>query len=162
MQERMIETVAIPDERKAVVIGKNGSTKKAIEQKTHTTLTLNEVVEIAGDSLDVLTAREVVKAIGRGFSPHRALLLCNEDYQLYLVSLSLTPKSLRTVKARIIGRGGRTRKKIETYTGAYVSVYGKTIGLIGTYEQIAKAKTAVTMLLEGKPHAAVYRWLAQK
>jgi ribosomal RNA assembly protein len=162
MRERMIETVAIPDERKAVLIGKNGSTKKAIEQKTHTSITLNEVVEIEGESLDVLTACEVVKAIGRGFSPHHALLLCNEEYQLYLVSLTLTPKSRRTVKARIIGRAGRTRKKIETYTGAFVSVYGKTIGLIGTYEQIEKAKAAVTMLLEGKSHAAVYRWLAQK
>ncbi len=64
----MIELVRIPEQRKGALIGKNGSVKKELEKKTHTSLTVGDDVEIDGEALDVLKAKEIVKAIGRGFA----------------------------------------------------------------------------------------------
>ena len=44
-------------------------------------------------------------------------------------------------------------------TGANVSVYGRTVSLLGEYEEVAEAKRAVEMLLEGSMHATVYKFL---
>ena len=38
---------------------------------------------------------------------------------------------IERIKSRIIGEGGRVRKNIEDLSGAKVSVYGRTVALIG-------------------------------
>ena len=66
------------------------------------------------------------------------------------------------VKGRIIGRAGRARKNIEELTDTNISVYGKTVGIIGTAENTALARKAVESLLSGSMHSTVYRWLSKK
>ena len=51
---------------------------------------------------------------------------------------------------------------IESLTETYISVYGKTIALIGGVEAVAMSRQAVEMLLEGAPHGNVYKWLEDK
>ncbi len=63
------------------------------------------------------------------------------------------------LKGRVIGAEGRTRSLIESLTGVTLSIYGKTISILGTYEEVNDAKRAVDMLLSGKPHSGVYRFL---
>ena len=48
---------------------------------------------------------------------------------------------------------------IEELTGAYMSVYGNTVAVIGDSLQIEVARRAVDMLLSGSEHAAVYHFL---
>ncbi|HOP09732.1 MAG TPA: KH domain-containing protein, partial [Candidatus Methanofastidiosa archaeon] len=67
--------------------------------------------------------------------------------------------SLHRMKGRLIGQEGKTRRNIEENTGVFVSVFGKTVSLLGTFDEVFDAKKAVDMLLEGKPHSAVYRYL---
>ena len=51
---------------------------------------------------------------------------------------------------------------IEELSESYISVYGKSVSIIGTAESAAIAKRAVEALLSGSTHASVYTWLERK
>ena len=51
---------------------------------------------------------------------------------------------------------------IEELSESYISVYGKSVSVIGTAESAAMAKRAVEALLRGSTHANVYKWLENK
>ena len=159
----MIELIKIPEQRKPVLIGKDGSVKKGIENRTKTRITVKEDVSIEGDPIDVMKAKEVVKAIGRGFSSDKAMLLVNDDYQLHTISLSReTRNTIKRIMARVIGKEGSARKKIEQGTGVVISVCGKTVSIIGIGEDIGKAIAAIEDLLSGRSHAYVYARLKKQ
>lgn len=112
--------------------------------------------EIDGSGLELLQAKNIIKAIGRGFSPVRAYRLLEDDQELEVIEIE---KRTDVVKSRIIGTKGRTREKIEDCTGAVVSVYGKTVSIIGGWEQIKNAKIAIEMIINGAMHKSVYNFL---
>lgn len=160
----------IPHERVAVLIGKQGEVKKNIEADTKTQIKVDSLegdIFIYGkDALGLYTAREMIMSIGRGFNPEIAKLLLKQDYVFESIGLNeYTGKSKNTLlrlKGRVIGKDGRSRKLIEELSEAYISVYGKTVGIIGTAESASMAKRAVEALLKGSTHASVYKWLEQK
>jgi ribosomal RNA assembly protein len=159
----------IPKERIAVLIGKKGETKKEIESVTKSKLTVDSNegdVFISGeDGLGLYNAREVIKAVGRGFNPEVALLLLKPDYvfeALNIKEYAKTRNSELRLKGRVIGKDGKCRKTIEELTECYVSVYGKSIGIIGEAEGVANARYAIDSLLKGSTHANVYKYLEKK
>jgi len=160
----------IPKERVAALIGKKGETKKEIEKATKTKLDIDSVegdVFVTGeDSLGLFISREVVLATGRGFNPEISLLLLKPDYVLEVIDIrDYSGKSKDTIlrlKGRVIGREGKSRRLIEELSECYLSVYGKTISIIGTAEQAIVAKQAVELLLKGANHASVYKFLEKK
>ena len=159
----------IPKERIAVLIGKEGITKKHIESSTKIKLKIDskegDVFLEGEDALGLYSAREVVKAIGRGFNPEIALLLLKQDYMFEMINMLdyiKSKNSMIRLKGRVIGAEGRSRKTIEELTETYISVYGKTIGIIGFSENVAIAKKAVESLLSGSPHSSVYKWLEKR
>ncbi|AHF80057.1 KH domain-containing protein [Thermococcus paralvinellae] len=169
------EFVRIPKERIGVLIGKKGSTKKKIEEITKTRIEVDSETgevfisstEKTDDPLAVWKARDVVMAIGRGFSPERAFRLFNEGEVLEIINLSdiiigNEKNALPRIRGRIIGRKGRTREIIEEMSGASVSVYGKTVAIIGNPIQVEIAKTAIEKLAKGSPHGTVYKYLERR
>ena len=70
--------------------------------------------------------------------------------------------TLLRLKGRVIGKDGKSRQLIEELSEAYVSVYGKTVCIIGTAESASMAKRAVEYLLQGSTHASVYKWLENR
>ena len=161
-----MQYVRIPEERIKVLIGSGGETKRQLESRTKCKIAVegNEV-SVEGEPAREWIAKDVVHAIGRGFNPEKAVLLLNDDYTFVLIELddyTTTAKSLETKRGRIIGEKGRTRKFIERTSGAFVSVYGKTVGILGSFESVELAKEAVTLLLSGATHSSVYRLLERK
>lgn len=160
----------IPKERIAVLIGKSGEIKKQIEEETHSKIFIDSKegdVRITGhDSLGLFSAREMIKAIGRGFSPEIAMLILKSDYAFELLNitdyLGKSQKKMTRLKARVIGTEGKTRKHIEEITETNLSVYGKTIGIIGEVEHVMLARRAIETLLAGATHSSVYKWLEKK
>jgi len=160
----------IPQERVAVLIGKNGEVKKNIEEDTKTQIKIDSLegdIFIYGeDALGLYTAREVTRSIGRGFNPEIAKLLLKQDYVFEYIGLNefagKSKNTLLRLKGRVIGKEGRSRKLIEELSEAYISVYGKSISIIGTAESSSIAKRAVGALLRGSTHATVYKWLENK
>jgi ribosomal RNA assembly protein len=168
-EENYSQDVKMPKERIAVLIGAKGETKLELEKALNVTLDINsqegDVIISGPVSLDLLIAKDVVKAIARGFNPEIAKSLIKEDTFLEIISLTdYSPHrnhQLR-LKGRVIGRGGRTRGLIEEYTGCRISIYGKTVGIIGEGEMLRTARKAVDALLTGSPHAFVYKWLEKQ
>jgi ribosomal RNA assembly protein len=155
-----METVLVTEERKAAVIGKDGRTKSQIERATHTRISVTDFVSIEGEPIDVLMAVNIVTAISRGFSPKDAMLLMDEEYGLDIISLKgETKKSEKRLMARVIGSGGASKKVIQEETGAKLSIYGKTVSIIGKPDEISSAREAVELLLKGKTHAYVFKRL---
>lgn len=155
----MIEIVRIPDERKSVVIGSKGTVKRKIEKRTETVVDIGDVVKISGeDPLMVLKAKDIVLAIARGFSPANAYKLLEEEKELHVISLDgETVKKRQRLVGRVIGRDGATKKRIEQDTGAAISIQGKTLSIIGTFEELGPAEEAVAELLSGKTHSYAYK-----
>src|SRR3989344_4413495 len=157
------QELKIPVDRVAILIGKNGEVKKKIEKKMHVHIDIHseegDVIVSGEDSVAVYETLSIVKAIGRGFNPEIAELLFDENNTLELITISdfsgNSQKKLLRLRGRVIGQEGKSRKMIESLTETYISVYGKTIALIGGVQ-------AVEMLLEGAPHGNVYKWLEDK
>jgi len=167
--------VKIPQERIGALIGPDGRVKARIEKKLSVMLQIDSEtgdVEIAlspeaQDPSFLLRAKEVVTAIGRGFSSERAfVLLEDEEATLTVIDLrELVGRSqadMKRLKGRVIGQNGKTRQIIEELTEAKISVYGHTISILGTLDQSEVAKEAIYMLLEGNQHRTVYRFLNRK
>ena len=73
----------IPQERVAVLIGKNGQVKKEIETDTKTQIKIDslegDIFVYGNDALGLYTAREVIRSIGRGFNPEISKLLWKQQ-----------------------------------------------------------------------------------
>jgi len=154
----MIKKVGVPKERTGVLIGKNGATKREIEARTKTHIEIDDEVTIEG-GLGVLDAENIAKAIARGFTPEHAMQLVEEDKTLCIINLPKNKKSLSRTRARIIGKQGKSRKNIERLTGSDIVVYGRTVSIIGTYENVEYAREAVEKLIKGSKHSNVFRYL---
>lgn len=158
----------IPKDRIAVLIGKKGEIKTQIEKETKTKIDVDskegDVFITGKDGLGLFVAREVIKAIGRGFNPEIALMLLKPDYALEVISLDNfgSKNDQLRLKGRIIGKEGKARKIIEELSGAYMCVYGKTVGIVGEVTALTTARKAIEMLLQGSPHRNVYKWLEKQ
>jgi len=164
------QIVKIPKDRIGVIIGKNGKIKGEIEKRCNVSI---EIDSESGDAIisthkditevEPFKAVEIVSAIARGFSPERAYRLLGQDDIFQILDLrdyaGKSSNSMDRIKGRIIGEGGKSRRTIEDLTGTYVSVYGHTVSLIGTFDEIKLASDAVTMLSKGSNHKTVYNML---
>jgi ribosomal RNA assembly protein len=105
------------------------------------------------DTLKGMRAREVVHAIARGFSPEKALKLFDNESLMFetidLSNIARTEKDLERIRGRIIGSGGKTREFFENLTSTNISVYGKTVSLIGFPEQNTLARKGLTCSSRG-------------
>ncbi|MEM4717158.1 MAG: KH domain-containing protein [Desulfurococcaceae archaeon] len=161
----------VPPERIGVLLGHNGVVKKEIEEKTRTILTIDRdtgtvIIEPAfpdTTAFELMKAQNIVKAIGHGFSPERAFRLLEEDQILEIVDVRQyvgdKPNHLKRVLGRVIGEEGKARKILEELTGTYISIYEPYVAIIGDYETSNIAKKAVEMLVEGRMHSTVYRYV---
>ena len=155
-------TVNIPEERKAILIGRGGETKLKLEKRTYTKINVGKEVEIYGDPESELKVSDIIKAIGRGFSPAKALTLLEGDCVFDVISLKGTPNTIKRLMSRVIGSGGKAKKKIEFLTHASIEIYGKTISIIGTHREAENARHAIEMLLSGRTHNFVWRTMERK
>jgi len=161
----------VPLDRIGVLIGEKGRVKTEIMKRTRTRITVDSttgMVVIEPEAPDVppfmvMKAQEIVRAIAYGFPPEKAMKLLDEDAVLIVIDLKQyvgdAPNHLQRVKGRIIGEKGKARRTIEEMTGTYITVYDNYVAIIGDYETASIAKQAVEMLIEGRQHSTVYRYL---
>ena len=163
------QVVRIPIERVGALIGKDGATKRFLEGEMKVKLEVDSregLVTLRSDSalgVDPISATRVIEAIGRGFSPQRAKRLLDEDIALEVIDLrdyaGGSPKSLERIRGRVIGLKGKSRRVIEELTDCQLSVYGRTVAIIGEASQVRLASDAVGSLATGSQHKTVYNSL---
>ena len=163
--------IRIPADRIGALIGPGGRTKKRVEATFQVDLVIdgdtgNVEIKVKPDQSDVsvlFVVKNLIQAIGRGFSPKNAFTLMNEDYDITIIDLEdyvgNNKNAQNRVKGRIIGKEGKSRAMIEELTECLVSVYGGTVGIIGPYEMLGVAKEAVEMLINGSFHKTVWNHL---
>ena len=166
--------VRVPKNRIGVIIGPKGSTKKELERNLQCKIDVDsdsgEVIIIPNEDLVdpvlMLKSGEVIKAIGRGFTPAQALKLLNDDFYLEIIPLrqlgGTSANAIRRLRSRLIGTGGKTRKTIEEYTKVSMVILGNTVSLIGRFTSLVDAKEAINKLANGANHTSVYAWLEEK
>lgn len=168
ISEMSTEYLLIPHDRIGALIGPAGKTKAEIEKRTKTKIEVDsssgEVeIEMKGDALKFMKAHDIVKAVARGFSPENALRLLDDETILEILELKeILGKSENRMKAkrgRVIGSHGEAREEIEREAGVRISVYGKTIAIIGKPGNVENARHAVEMLLGGATHLMAYESL---
>ncbi|MEO9294819.1 MAG: KH domain-containing protein [Nitrososphaera sp.] len=165
--------IKIPRERIGALIGKGGRVKQDIEKRCGVAIEVdsedgNALItgEKPVEQMEMFKAVEIISAIARGFSPQRAMRLMEEEEAMFqAIDLhdyaGKSPSALERIKGRIIGEAGKSRRTIEGLTGAYISVYGHTIGLIGNYNEIKLATDAIDLLCRGSMHKTVYNMLQE-
>jgi ribosomal RNA assembly protein len=161
----------LPLDRIGVLLGREGSVKKEIEEKTKTLITVDTqtgsvIIEPASPSttaLELIKAQNIVRAIGYGFSPERAFRLLEDDQVLEVLDVRQyvgdKPNHVKRVLGRIIGEEGKARRILEEYTGTYISIYDHYVAIIGDYETANIAKKAIEMLIQGRMHTTVYKYI---
>ena len=162
------QVVRIPVERVGAVIGKEGATKKHLESEMGVTLSVDSregLVTVKSDSAlktDPFSATRVIEAIGRGFSPQKAKRLLDEGATLEVIDLrdyGRSANSLERIRGRVIGLRGKSRRVIEELTSCHLSVYGRTVAIIGEAGEVQLASEAVKSLATGSQHKTVYNTL---
>jgi len=160
----------VPEDRIGALIGAGGKTKRKIEHATKTKITIDsetgEVTIEGSDAFNVINAEKVCKAIARGFSPEKALLLVKDYYELRLISLreviGKSRKAIHTKKARVIGTKGSVRRRIEKETNCFVAVYGDTIALIGLENELDDAESVILDILSGAEIPTAFERLEER
>jgi ribosomal RNA assembly protein len=169
----MVFRFKIPHDRIGAMIGKQGETLKNLRDEGKVNIDVDsetgEVLIYDDEAEDTYLAyrmRDVLKAIGRGFSPDHALLLLKDEmyYEEHDIRdhVGKSNKRIMQVRSRVIGTGGKTRRLIEDLTGCLLSIKGNTVAIIGDLEGLKVASKAVTMILSGSEHSSVYSYMEKK
>jgi ribosomal RNA assembly protein len=162
--------IRIPMDRVGALIGQKGVTKKELEARTGLKIIIDSKQgEISieenktEDPLIFLKTENIIKAVGRGFSPENAMLLLNDDSDFFIFDLhdyvGKRESHLKRLKSRVIGKEGKTKKVLEDLTESKISIYGHTISIISDMEKMNILKKSIDMLLTGSKHATVYRFV---
>jgi ribosomal RNA assembly protein len=159
-----MQIIKIPSERVKALLGESGQTKDYLELRMKVSLSIDSdgSVEISGEPIDEFIAKDIVKAIGRGFAPPVALRLLSDEYGFKLIDLrdyASSDKARHRIMGRVIGENGRTKEIIKEEVNADIACFGHTVGIISSLETLDYALEAVFKLIEGSNHASVYAYL---
>jgi len=160
----------ISKDRIGVLIGKSGETKLEIENVAHCTLHIDsETGEVhakwsdESDPIIRIKLPDVIRAIGRGMAPSRAINLLEDDVHLKMYDIrewvGRQPNQIKRMRGRIIGRNGRIRELIEELSGVELVVYRSTVVVVGDLDSLAIGSAALERVLGGAEHGTVLKFL---
>ncbi|OYT49476.1 MAG: RNA-processing protein [Desulfurococcales archaeon ex4484_204] len=161
----------VPLDRVGVLIGGRGAVLRELEGRTGVKVVIDSedgsvVIEPptpATPVYNLLKAREFIRAIAVGFPPEKAWRLLEEDQVLIVINLKDVVGSsinhLTRIKGRIIGEGGKVRRNLEEMTGTYITIYNDLVSIIGDYESARVAREAIEMIIRGRQHSTIYRYV---
>ena len=116
---------------------------------------------IIDEKFQPFKAMEIITAIGRGFPPEKAMRLLKGENTLHVIDLrefvGKSSDQIDRIRGRIIGEGGKARKNMENLSNTSITVYGRTVSIIGGPTQLKLAVDAIESLSSGSMHGHVYK-----
>ncbi|MDD3178211.1 MAG: KH domain-containing protein [Candidatus ainarchaeum sp.] len=164
----MEDEIKVTKKRLAVIIGENGQTKKDIQKKTSTNLNINShtgeiIISTKKSFYEIHIAKNILTAISRGFSPEVSFNLLEDNFLLEIIDLDDFVKNTRNrheqIRGRVIGKDGHIKKMIEDKLHCFISVYGKTVSIIGYQDNISEVRDVIEKILQGVKHTTVFKML---
>tara|TARA_Y100000034_G_C6801843_1_gene359710 strand:- start:42 stop:539 length:498 start_codon:yes stop_codon:yes gene_type:complete len=136
--------------------------KKKLEKELNIKITnRGKEVSIEGNSEDEYSAEKVIDALNFGFPFENALLIKKENFIFEILNIKDYTKrhDLKSIRARIIGKEGRTLKTLQQLTKCYFELKDNYVGIIGNPEYLENAQEAIISIIKGAKHSNVYNSL---
>jgi ribosomal RNA assembly protein len=136
--------------------------KRKLENLLDVKIKINgKEISVEGSPENEYIGEKVIDAINFGFPVSVALLIKNEDFLFEVLDIKkyTRRKDLKRIRARIIGRGGKTLKTLSHLTECNFEIKNNTVGIIGSPECIKNAQDAIISLIQGSKQANVYSFL---
>ncbi len=113
------------------------------------------------DSVDEYVAERVIDALNFGFPFSTAISIKREDSLFEIINIKQHTKTpnLQRIRARIIGKNGKTLATLEQLTRCFFELKDNEVGIIGNPEYIKNAQEAVISLIKGTKQSNVYSFL---
>tara|TARA_B100001971_G_C18092452_1_gene484242 strand:+ start:268 stop:765 length:498 start_codon:yes stop_codon:yes gene_type:complete len=136
--------------------------KKRLEKYLNVKITnKGKEVFIEGESEDEYSAEKVIDALNFGFPFETALFIKKEDFIFEILNIKdyTKRKDLKSIRARIIGKEGRTLKTLQQLTKCYFELKDNYVGIIGNPEYLENAQESIISVIKGAKHSNVYNSL---
>lgn len=136
--------------------------KKKLEKILNVKITVDkEEISVEGNPENEYIAEKVIEAINFGFRPSVALLIKKEDFLFEILNIKefTRRKDFEIIRARIIGKGGKTLRTLNNLTECFFEMKNNEVGIIGAPENIKNAQAAVISIIQGSKQANVYSYL---
>lgn len=136
--------------------------KKKLEKVLDVKITnRGKEVFISGDSMDEYVAEKTIDAINLGFPISVALAIKEDDFVLETINIKeYTRRSdLSRIRARIIGKNGKTLKTLKELTNCFFEINGNIVGIAGYADEIRTAQNAIISIIQGAKQSNVYSYL---
>lgn len=118
-------------------------------------------VTIDGEAEDEYLAEQVLDAINFGFPYAAAISIIEEETLFEIINIKdhTNKNDLEKIRARIIGKGGKTIKTLSEISECFIELKDNQVGIIGHPENIPAIQTAMISLIKGSKQANVYAYL---
>lgn len=136
--------------------------KKKLEENLEIKITnRGKEISIEGSPEEEYYAEKVINALGFGFSFSTAILIKKGDFIFEILNIKdyTKRKDLERIRARIIGKGGKTLKVLHNLTECHFELNKNNVGIIGISEYIQNAEEAVISIIKGSKQTNVYHFL---
>lgn len=143
-------------------ISKISDSKRRLENALKVKIIIHgKEISVEGEAENEYIAEKVLEAIDFGFPIPVALLIKKEDFLFEILDIKKYThrKDMETIRARIIGKKGKTLKTLSTLTECYFELKDNRIGIIGSPECIKNGQDAIIMVIQGSKQANVYTYL---
>lgn len=159
--------IHIPTERKSLL---RENFLKEIEKNLDVKINvIEENIEIEGENgYNLLRAKETLEAFCFGFDEEDCKNIYKRNYKFETINIKdfLINKDnkdrLRELKGRVIGKGGKFKRNLEEFTKSKIIISRNTIGFIVSEENLSLVKNAIEMILAGKKHSTVYKFIQKE
>ncbi len=136
--------------------------KKRLESKLNIKISnRGKEVQINGKPEEEYIAEKVIDALNFGFPFSVAISIKEEDLEFEILNIKdhTTRKDLNRIRARIIGKGGKTLKTLNQLTKCNFELKDNFVGIIGAPELIENAQESVISIIKGSKQSNVYSHL---
>ena len=136
--------------------------KKRLEKKLNIKISnRGKEIQIDGEPEEEYIAGKVIDALNFGFPFSVAISIKEEDLEFEILNIKdhTTRKDLERVRARLIGKGGRTLKTLNHLTKCNFELKDNEVGIIGSPEYIENAQESVISIIKGAKQSNVYSHL---
>ncbi|MFH1787472.1 MAG: KH domain-containing protein [archaeon] len=136
--------------------------KKRLEEILNVKITnRGKEVFIEGSPEGEYIAEKVIDALEFGFPFSTAILIKKENLIFEILSIKeyTRRKDFKRIRARIIGKKGKTLKTLCELTKCYFELKENFVGIIGPAEYIKNAQDAMILIIQGSKQANIYKFL---